>query len=347
MTSRGPKLIAVVLIAVVIVAGLGCWFFARSVIRFSDSRMYNDHVPDRGDQLVLLYLPQQVTTVSVTKSTALMKMMFQVDGSASDWAKFQPIIENQLASSKLGTPGTSLKAVYAVADQQYLYVMIETWGKLDPGNNYVFPVDLNGDGDWDYSFGFNANHAWWYDLRTVPNGRWAQEMALDATYAVGEVAEIAIPLETMGNPTKIDMTVWIYYPSLDTTVDETGWGTAIFTTNSLTTTTAKSEGLVSTLITAASSAATPASFTQASWVQANWEYVTVVIVFLSVVAFLVVRKSRRKEFGAAAVSRDRRKFLKIALSSLLVGAAALLAYDILRMESPSGTSRTSSQTPSR
>lgn len=248
-------------------------------------------------------LPQQTAT---TESTTSMKMMLQVDGSGTDWAGIQPIIENPKGSSKLGTPGTNLKAVYAVADAKYLYVMIETWGKPDPSNNYIFPVDLNGDGDWDYSFGFNTNDAWWYDLRTAPNGQWNQEMPLDATYAVGDVAEIAIPMEMMGNPTRIDTLVWIYYPSLQTTVDQTGWGTVSYVTNNMTVTTTEEPRVTTSAVTitgelrVTNSATTSPTTTltptaQTSWVQTNWEYLVIAVVVVGIAVGLVAHKSRRKQ----------------------------------------------------
>jgi predicted metalloprotease with PDZ domain len=242
-------------------------------------------------------LPEQTAT---TETTTIMNMMFQIDGSGSDWVGVQPIIENPKGSSKLA--GTNLKTVYAVADANYLYVLIETWGNPDPGNNYVFPVDLNGDGDWDYSFGFNANYAWWYDLRTAPNGQWNNEMALDATYAVGDVAEIAIPLEMMDNPAKIDMLVWIYYPSLQVTVDQTGWGTVRFVTL---TTTKQSEMTASTPTTMAelrlttSPAASPTTTltptTQTDWVQPSWEFFIIAVVVIGIALGLLVHKSRRNQ----------------------------------------------------
>jgi hypothetical protein len=150
------------------------------------------------------------------------------------------------------------------------------------------------------------NTAWWYDLRTAPNGEWNNEMALDATYAVGDVAEIAIPLEMMGNPTRIDMLVWIYYPSLQITVDQTGWGTAEFVTSNITlTTTEESEMTASTATTMAefrlaTSAATSPTITakpttQTGWVQPSWEYLIIAVVVIGIALGLVVRKSRRKQ----------------------------------------------------
>jgi hypothetical protein len=52
---------------------------------------------------------------------------------------------------------------------------------------------------------------------------------------LARVAEIAIPLEIIGNPTRINIAdVWIYYPSLGETVDQFGYGGSVsFKTSSV------------------------------------------------------------------------------------------------------------------
>lgn|GEM_PF-3262872 len=211
-------------------------------------------------------LPQQSVTSTTLITSLSTSMVFQIDGLESDWTISNLIIEDPSGDSKKGTADTDLKAVYAAADEKNLYVMIQVWGKPDPGNNYIFPVDLNGDADWDYSFGFNEHSAWMYDLRGVPNGQWTNEVTLDATYAIGNVAEIALPLAIMGHPESIDMLVWIYYPSLGITLDETGWGSVPFiaittTTTSLTTASSVSSSAASTIL-ASTSAVTTSGTTE-------------------------------------------------------------------------------------
>jgi hypothetical protein len=158
-------------------------------------------------------------------------LRFKIDGLASDWADLKPVITDPKGDSRKNTPGTDLKAVYALGDSKYLYAMFELWGKPDPGNSYIFPVDLNGDRDWDYSFGFDENYAWMYDLRDVPNGEWPRDKmsTIAVPCAVEDVAEIAIPLDILGSPEKIDMLAWIYYSPLGRTVDDTNYGTVMFT----------------------------------------------------------------------------------------------------------------------
>jgi len=176
---------------------------------------------------------------SIEKEFSELSFMTQKpDGSADDWLKQTPIITDPEGDSKNNSLDCDLKAVYALADRNYLYVMIQVWGKHDPGNNYVFPVDLDGDDDWDYSFGFTRNSVWMYDLRSIPNGQWPVERlsTLDVSFEIDKVAEIAIPLDIMASPTRIRMMLWIYYPSQRITTDETSWGTVPFTSTPLTTT---------------------------------------------------------------------------------------------------------------
>jgi hypothetical protein len=175
-------------------------------------------------------------------NTVESSMMFKIDGNGKDWSNFTAIMSKGPTQST--TPGRDLQAVYAVADGKYLYIMIKLYGQPDPGNNYIIPLDLTGTGKWDYSFGFNVNSVWMYDLRGIPNGQWPDSRLStpDAIYAVAAVAEIAIPLEIIGNPTRINIAdVWIYYRSLGETVDQFGKGASVpFITSPTSTTTTSS-----------------------------------------------------------------------------------------------------------
>jgi thiol-disulfide isomerase/thioredoxin len=163
--------------------------------------------------------------------------MFKIDGFGKDWLNFTAIMSKDANQSI--PSGRDLQAVYAVADTQYLYIMIKLYGQPDPGNNYIIPLDLTGTGKWDYSFGFNANSVWMYDLRGIHNGQWPdnRQSTPPAIYAVAAVAEIAIPLQIIGNPTNINIAdVWIYYRSLGETVDDFGYGATVpFITSSTST----------------------------------------------------------------------------------------------------------------
>jgi hypothetical protein len=125
-------------------------------------------------------------------------------------------------------PGRDLRAVYAVADASYLYIMIKLYGQPCPDNDYIIPLDLTGTGKWDYSLGFNNNSVWMYDLRGIPNGQWPDSRLSRpyAIYAVAAVAEIAIPLVEIGNPTKIIIAgLWVNSP--DVTVDWFGTSASV------------------------------------------------------------------------------------------------------------------------
>ena len=89
------------------------------------------------------------------------------------------------------------------------------------------PVDLNGDGSSEYSFGFNIDSLWMYDLRGIRNGEWPQERLSfhQFPHEVEEVAEIAIPLSIMDRPTSITTRVWVN--NAGTAVDEAGPATVL------------------------------------------------------------------------------------------------------------------------
>lgn len=150
---------------------------------------------------------QQIRTAPIFNSTTL---SFGINGFASDLAGLQPVITRPTIGG--GNPGKSVKSVYAVNDGLYLYVMIQMYGAPDAGNNYIMPLDLTGNGHWDYSFGFSMEDVWVYNKTGIPNNQWPDSRLStpDAIYVVGEIAEIAIPLSSMNNPPKIaTITLWI------------------------------------------------------------------------------------------------------------------------------------------
>lgn len=193
--------------------------------------------------------PSELGTLTVTNTThssAVINgyggganLLFKIDGSATHWASFQPIIVSSLTT---GRPGSGIKAVYGIVAGKYLYVMIQTYEPPDPSNSYIFPLDLTGNGHYDYSFGFNIDHAWMYNLTGVPAGQWPDSRLStpDAIYAIGNVAEIAIPLALIGNPTRINLTAWINIPlnGQMKTVSWTSWGSVTYLQTTTTTSTA-------------------------------------------------------------------------------------------------------------
>jgi hypothetical protein len=176
------------------------------------------------DTMKQLLLDRSYGSLSIAEPS----MMFKIDGYGNDWVNFTAVMSKGATQSI--TPGRDLEEVYAVADGKYLYVMIKLFGPPDPGNNYIIPLDLTGSGKWDYSLGFNTNSTWMYDLRGIPNGQWPDSRLATpyAVYAVASVAEIAIPLEIIGNPSRINIAdVWIYYPSLGRDVDDFGMSASV------------------------------------------------------------------------------------------------------------------------
>jgi hypothetical protein len=186
------------------------------------------------DTMKQLLLDRSYGSLSILEPS----LMFKIDEYGNDWGNFTAIMSKEATQSI--PPGRDLEAVYAVVDGRYLYIMIKLYGRPDPENNYIIPLDLTGSGKWDYSLGFNTNSTWMYDLRGIPNGQWPDSRLSTpyAIYAVAAVAEIAIPLEIIGNPSRINIAdVWIYYPSLGRDVDDFGMGASVpFITNTTSTT---------------------------------------------------------------------------------------------------------------
>lgn len=182
------------------------------------SKLASDLGPLPGSEFTL-------TQTTMITPQRLDSFQFSIDGSPDDWASYQPIIPG----SQGGGPGSRIKAVYGVTDGQWLYVMIKTDGRPDLSNSYIFPLDLTGNGHYDYSIGFNVDQMWMYNLTGLPNGQWPNSRLStpDALYAIQDTAEIIVPLSIVGSPTRINIVVWInqIVNGQLRTVSSTSWGT--------------------------------------------------------------------------------------------------------------------------
>ena len=162
---------------------------------------------------------------------------FKLDGASSDWDGIASIIKDHKGDARGGRLSTDLKAVYAVYDREYLYIMVQTWDRPDPGNGYITPVDIDGDDQWEYSFGFDMDNVWMYDLRGISKGQWPTDRQSSPMFPhrVDEVAEITIPLSLIAKPTKI--TIWAWINNGGMTVDEAAQGSVSYIEGYTTTTT--------------------------------------------------------------------------------------------------------------
>lgn len=155
--------------------------------------------------------PYRDENIEIERGQELAKSI-KIDGDKADWADLEPICIDAKGDDTKGVEGTDILAVYAaIMDDQSLYILFETFGEPNKDASYVFPIDVNGDGDWDYSVGFTAHDAWFYDLTDYANGEWPEkwESLADVAIAFDEVAEFKMPISKIGNPMIITIYPWV------------------------------------------------------------------------------------------------------------------------------------------
>ena len=164
--------------------------------------------------------------VDILRSKEIAKKI-RIDGEKDDWEDLKPMCVDISGDDIKKVEGTDILAVYAIMDDKCLYIIFETLEKPNKDAGYIFPIDVNGDGDWDYSVGFNAHSAWFYDLRNYRNGEWPKtwETLTDMSVAFGQVAEFKVLLSKIGEPPAVTIYPWIvvYSPEV-TTTDQTTVG---------------------------------------------------------------------------------------------------------------------------
>jgi hypothetical protein len=139
-----------------------------------------------------------------------------IDGSAADWQGIQPILSAPSGGVAVNTPGIDLKGLYAVRDDQYLYLLVEVYDP--PAAPQLAPI--NG-GFWEPQFLFNLHTRpdGWYHLRTyLPyHGQInLYDLTAPATFigtyysiALGSALELKIPLALIGNPSGLSACAFV------------------------------------------------------------------------------------------------------------------------------------------
>jgi len=156
-----------------------------------------------------------------------------IDGIGDEWSYFDPVYYNPPGQNpvrfevvfwygkdilkKLG----DVKAVYAVNDEEYLYLMIDFYGEppdwLPPifidtsgewtherGKEFFIPLDRDIADIWEISYeGMLPTESF------IPNNELSKIIGR-AEIAINEVVEIRIPLKLLGNPRKVNVILWSF-----------------------------------------------------------------------------------------------------------------------------------------
>ncbi len=181
----------------------------RSSVRVWDPP--NNQRKDIGFRLVRAS-PSVISEVHTSQNATVANIV--IDGNPQDWAGIKPIMTDPEGDSK-NVQGSDLKSLYALNDNEFIYLMLEVYDNPNGSKEkvqYVFEIANNTDSPflkWDYEIGSDAQGNTWlwnlteYDTRvnnkdTNPYGRTLRPLGVEA--AGKAVFEMKIPLYLIGNP---------------------------------------------------------------------------------------------------------------------------------------------------
>jgi len=171
-----------------------------------------------------------------------------IDGNGNEWMHFDPAYFNPSRSfpwfnlvwcygndSRVGREARergNLKSVYAVNDNEYLYLMLEFYGN-PPKRLPNVAIDVSG--YWSHKFGEEFHIPLRDGLADVwkvayvgsdfdPQGPRSEKVGA-CEVRVGDVVEVKIPLKVLGNPRRVNLIVWYPWvaPWGDMEVDLVDW----------------------------------------------------------------------------------------------------------------------------
>ncbi|MBA7612008.1 hypothetical protein ES703_19242 [subsurface metagenome] len=130
---------------------------------------------------------------SLLAEQAMELVAIKIDGDSDDWKGVKPLATDPERDAK--TPETDMKALYALVDKDYLYLMIEFYSPEPERRNYLVK--------------FNMGKGEKYQVDTMPPSIW--DTSLDeklggCEVGINNVIEIKVPLEKLDYPGKIFIT---------------------------------------------------------------------------------------------------------------------------------------------
>jgi len=136
--------------------------------------------------------PSATSTLTSTLTEAQTNSRILVDGSLADWAEVQPLITDPVGDAP---SEYDLKTLYSLKADKQLYLAIQFAIAVPMVPLHIF-----------------INDAYFIEAQPGPNGAtgviytWpANEKLADISAAYGEIVELKVPLEIIGNPTQLKM----------------------------------------------------------------------------------------------------------------------------------------------
>ena len=142
-----------------------------------------------------------------------------LDGDPTDWAGIAPVAGDwQNDDLPLGYSGDDIEALYLARSANNLYLRVDLWENVNPsfGNGPApeegrYSVQLDTDSlsypDLYLSVAYDVDNSWWalgHNGSNPPGSPPDLEERPDLVGVSGGVIEIAVPLASIGNPTRID-----------------------------------------------------------------------------------------------------------------------------------------------
>jgi hypothetical protein len=142
-----------------------------------------------------------------------------LDGDPVDWAGIDPVAGDWMNDDlPLGYSGDDLEALYVARSIDSLYLRLDLWDTVNPSfengpapHEGRYSVELDTDSP-TYpklylSVAYDVDNGWWalgHNGSNAPGSPPDLEERADLVEASGSIIEIAVPLASIGNPTRID-----------------------------------------------------------------------------------------------------------------------------------------------
>jgi hypothetical protein len=136
-------------------------------------------------------IPSETPTVTPEPRTTRVL----IDGDAGDWEIYPILLTDWEADA--GMEGFDLKSVRAFTNDQYLYLMLESYGEIGDYVQIDLMIDIDGDGAEDYRVSFQPRSNQ-HELGNFTGGDPFWSLMMGCSSAEREVVEIKLPIGLLG-----------------------------------------------------------------------------------------------------------------------------------------------------
>ena len=178
-----------------------------------------------GDKSKVNWMIRVVGTVVGTEETRSKNII--IDGAVNEWPFDAVTISDpcgDISSNVESEKAVDLKTIYALMDENYLYVAIQICDVFAPSllRNYFIALDFDKDQQHEYHFGVRPNgDTWVFDLTKDKNNWDAESTSGVVAVGKGNTIEVRIPRNDYGVPSSI--LIYCRVTEGGPTVDETEW----------------------------------------------------------------------------------------------------------------------------